>query len=172
MPKSLFEGRIRLEALVTAPADPDALTLTELEAGVRISKAILRQGYRLSPTGSDTLNEPGLEDSGNSTTYGASNYEANFTVFRYLDDAGLSDDEQDIGYNLFTGKGLHLYLVERIGPPAAEPWAAGDPYSLYPIITDDPQQPTELSGYIKFVQPMGVTGGVVPRGTVVAGTGG
>jgi hypothetical protein len=159
MAKSLFEGRIRLEALAVAPADPDALTVAELSAGQRISKSILRSGYRLSPTGSDTLNEPGLEDSGNSTTYGASNYEATFSVFRYLDESGLSDEEQDLGYN----------LVERIGPPASKPWEAGDPYSMYPIITDDPQQPTELSGYIKFVQPMGVTGGVVPRGTVVAG---
>lgn len=167
--KSLFEGRIRLEALAIAPEDPNAITIAEVTAGVRISKAILRSGYRLSPTGSDSLSEPGLEDLGNSTTYGASNYEATFSVFRYLDDSGLSDAEQDIGYNLFAGKGLHLYLVERTGPLASKDWEAGDPYAFYPVITDDPQQPTELSGYIKFVQPMGVSGEVVSRGTIVAG---
>lgn len=169
MPKALIEGKIRLGALATAPADGEALTLPELTASVNLSPAVLRTGYRLSPTGSDTLNEASLEDVGNAVTYGSSNYEANLTLFRYLLASGLSDEDQDIAYNLFVGKGLQLWLAERIGPPSRQPWAVGDPYSLYPVITDDPQQPTELSGYIKFVQPLGVQGGVVLRGTVVAG---
>ena len=70
--RSLYEGNIRLEALSTAPADIDAITVTELEAGVRVSRAIMRNGYRLSPTGSDTIDEPGLEDTGNTGSYGSS----------------------------------------------------------------------------------------------------
>lgn len=164
--KSLFEGRILLTAMAAAPANPESITLAELTAGVRLSKAVLRSGYRLSPTGSDTLNEPSLEDTGNSTVFGSSNYEAAMTLFRFLDAAGKSDTEQDVAYNLFTGKGLQLHLVERIGPLASVPWATGDAYRYFPVLTDDPQMPTELTGYVKFVQPLGVQGGVVLRGTV------
>lgn len=168
MPKSLFEGNIRLTALSTAPADPEAITLAELAAGVNLSPAVMRSGYRLTPTGSDTLNEPSLEDTGNSTTFGSSNYEGSLTLFRYLDAAGASDTGNDIGYELFTEKGITLYLVERIGPSSKTADAAGDVYSYYPVLTDDPQQPTDLTGYVKFVQPLGVQGGVVLRGVVAA----
>lgn len=168
MPKSLYEGNVRLVALAAAPANPAAITAAEVAAGVNLSPAILRNGYRLSATGSDTLSEPSLEDTGNSTTYGSSNYEGNLTVFRYLDSAGKSDTGDDIGYELFTEKGITLYLVERIGPPATQAMAAGDEYSYFPVITDDPQQPSELTGYVKFVQPLGVQGGVVHRGVIAA----
>ena len=69
MPRSLFEGNIRVDALSTAPTDPEAITLAELTAGVALSKAIMRSGFRLSPSGSDTLNEASLEDSGNAVDY-------------------------------------------------------------------------------------------------------
>ena len=168
MPKSLFDGNIRLEVLAVAPADPAAITVAELKAGVNLSPAVLRSGYRLSPTGSDTLSEPSLEDKGNSTTFGSSNYEANMTLFRYLTADGKSDVAQDVAYNLFVEKGVLVYLVERVGPPSRQPWAAGDEYRYFPVIADDPQQPTELSGYIKFVQPLGVQGGVELRGVAAA----
>lgn len=171
MPRSLFEGNIRVEALSVPPEDIFALTVTELSDGIRLSKALMRNGYRLSPSGSDTIDEPGLEETGNTGAYGASNYEVSLPLFRYLDESGLSDPEQDIAYNLFTGKGVHVWLAERIGPPASKDWEAGDPYSLYPIITDDPQQPTDLTGYIKFVQPARVSGQVALRGEVVAAGG-
>lgn len=168
MPRSLFEGNIRVDALSTAPADPEALTLTELAAGVALSKAIMRSGFRLSPSGSDTLNEASLEDSGNAVDYGASNYDAAMTLFRYLDATGKSDPAQDIAYELFVDKGIFLWLPKRVGPPSKQAWAAGDVYDLFPVVTDDPQDPTDLTGYVKFVQPLGVQGGVVLRG-VVAG---
>lgn len=170
-PRSLFEGNIRVEALAVAPADINALSLTDLADGIRLSKALMRNGYRLSPTGSDSIDEPGLEETGNTGAYGASNYEVNLPLFRYLDEDGLPDEEQDIAYNLFTGKGVHVWLAERIGPPASKDWAAGDPYSLFPIIADDPQAPTDLTGYVKFVQPARVSGQVVLRGTVAANGG-
>ena len=168
MPKSLFEGNIRVDVLITPPANRSAVTITELADAIPLSCAILRTGYRLSPTGSDTLNEPALCETGNSVTFGASNYEATMTLFRYLTEAGLSDPDQDIAWETFVEKGIAVDLIERIGPPAAKDWAEGDPYRLFPVITDDPQQPTDLTGYQKFVQPFGVQGGVVLRGEVAA----
>jgi len=166
--RSLFEGNILLTALAVAPADDEALTVTELTAGVRVSRAIMRNGYRLSPTGSDTLDEPGLEDTGNTGSYGPSNYEVSLPLFRYFDETGKSHAEQDVAYTLFTGKGVHLWLAERVGPPASQPWAAGDTYDLYPVVLDDPQRPTDLTGYQKVIQPARVSGKVVLRGTVAA----
>lgn len=166
MPKSLFEGNIKLTALAIAPADAAAIPLASLTAGVDLSAVVLRAGYRLSATGSDSLSEPSLEDRGNSKTFGSSNYEATLTLFRYLTAAGKSDAVPDKGYTLFTAKGVTLYLVERIGPPSAQAWAATDEYRYFPVLTDDPQQPTDLAGYVKFVQPLGVQGGVVLRGVV------
>ncbi|MGC0144941.1 hypothetical protein [Pseudactinotalea sp. Z1732] len=167
--RSLYEGNIRLEALSTAPADIDAITVTELGDGVRVSRAIMRNAYRLSPTGSDTIDEPGLEDTGNTGSYGASNYEVMLPLFRYFDDTGQSHPEQDVAYNVFTGKGVVLHLVERIGPPASKEWEAGDPYNYYPVVLDDPQQPTDLTGYQKVQQPARVTGQVSLRAEVTAG---
>ena len=169
MPRSLFEGNIRLEALSVAPADIDNITLDELQDGVRLSKAIMRNGYRLSPTGSDTLDEPGLEETGNTGSYGPSNYEVTLPFFRYFTESGESDEEQDVGYVVFDGKGTHVVLVERIGPPASQEWAAGDSYSAYPVVADDPQQPTDLTGYQKFTQPARVSGEVALRGVVANG---
>ena len=60
--------------------------------------------------------------------------------------------------------------MERVGPDSDQAWAAGDPYRLFEVLTDDPQQPSELTGYVKFVQPFGVQGTVVLRGAVAAGT--
>src|SRR5690625_7773019 len=120
-PRSLFEGRTPVDALSVAPADIHALTLSELEDGDRLSKALMRNGYRLTPSGSDTNDEPGLEETGNTGSYGASIYEVNLPLFRFLDDSGLSDEEQDIAYNLFTGQGVQVWLAERSGPPASKP---------------------------------------------------
>lgn len=167
--RSLFEGNIRLEALSAKPDDINEATLTELNAGVRVSRAIMRNGYRLSPTGSDSIDEPGLEDTGNTGTYGSSNYEVALPLFRYFDDQGQSHEEQDVAFNLFVAKGVHLWLVERIGPPAAQAWAAGDVYNLYPVVLDDAQQPTDLSGYQKVIQPARVSAQVALRGVVAAG---
>lgn len=169
MPRSLFEGNIRVDALATAPADAEAISVaSDLTGAVALSKAIMRAGFRLSPSGSDTLNEATLEDAGNAVDYGSSNFDASMTLFRYLDASGKSDATQDIAYELFTGKGIFLWLVKRVGPSAKTPLAVGDVVDLYPVVTDDPQDPTDLTGYVKFVQPLGVQGGVVLRTELVA----
>lgn len=168
--RSLFEGNIRLDAFPTnLPVEDGEISLTALTGGQRVSKAIMRNGYRLSPTGSDTIDEPGLEETGNTGSYGPSNYDVALPLFRYFDpETGASDPEQDVAYTLFTGKGVQLWLAERIGPPAARDWAAGDVVDIYPIVLDDPQRPTDLTGYQKVIQPARVSGAVHLRVTVTA----
>lgn len=168
MPRALAEGRTRLDFLAALPADPESVTLTELAAAVALSPAVLASDYNLTPTDSDTVNEKSLVDEGNTVTFAASNYQAAMTFFRYLTTAGASDPGQDVAWETFTGKGVAGYMIERVGPKATTAWAAGNVYNLYEVISDNPQQPQERTGYIKFRQPFGVQGLVVLRGVVVA----
>ena len=168
MPKSLFEGNIKVTILATEPADPENITLAELQDGVDVSCALLRTGYRFSATGSDTLNEPALCDTGNAVVYGASNYEFNVQAFRYREESGQADPAQDIAWDVFAGKGTLVRVVERAGKPARTDWAEDDEYRTGQVLLDDRQQPTDLTGYEKFVQPGGVQDGI-REGVVAAG---
>lgn len=170
MPKSLYEGNIKVTALATEPSDPENITLSELEDGVDLSCAILRTAYRFSATGSDSLpDEAALCDTGNIVAYGASNYEFNASAFRYRDSSGLADPAQDIAWDVFAGKGITIRIVERVGKPSRDAWAAEDEYRTALILLDDRQQPTDLSGYEKFVQPGAVQSGGIVEGAVANG---
>lgn len=169
MPKTLAEGRRKLTFLSTRPLDLAAITVTELTAGVDLSLHALNTGYQLGPTGSDTVNEKAIADKGNATVFGASNYAGNITFFRYLDPQGASEAGEDVAWETFVGKGVHGYLVERIGKDGTVDWAASDEYAVYEVMTDDPQPPQEMTGYVKFTQPFGVGGEVELRGVVAAG---
>lgn len=156
MPKTLADGRIKLVALPTAPANPAAPTVAELAAGVDLSCRILKSDYRLSAVASDTVADTELCAEGNAVVYGASNYEGTVTPFRYLTDEGKADSTNDIAWTTLKAKGTHLWLVEREGPAYDEPFAVGDEIEVYEVVTDNPQKPSERSGFIKRVVPLGV----------------
>lgn len=163
MPRTLADGRIRLDALTTAPAALATyasgaleITLDELAAGDRLSTRIMKSDYRLSATASDPVNETELSAEGNAVVYGASNYEGSVTPFRYLTSAGVADPLNDIAMDLLREKGTELWLPERTGPKEAQAWAAGDGGDLYQVITDNPQSPSTAGGFIKRVVPLGV----------------
>lgn len=169
MPKSLADAHIRLAILTVAPVDPKAIKTTELEAGIDASCRILRSDYKLSPTASDNLSEPALCDEGNAQSLGASNYEGSVTPFWYLDEDGQSDPTEDIVYQTLKAKGTELWFVEREGPAYTAPWTAGDAYEVYHVVTDNPQKPSERTGYSKRVVPLAVQTGILD-GVVAAGT--
>lgn len=156
MPKTLADARIRLVALTTAPANPAAPTVAELEAGVDLSCRILKSDYRLSPVASDTVPDTELCAEGNAVTYGASNYEGSVTPFRYLTDTGAADTVNDVAWEALKEKGTELWLYEREGPRYDAAWAADDEVEGYQVITDNPQKPTDRTGFIKRVVPLGV----------------
>jgi hypothetical protein len=160
MPKTLADARTRLVGLVAMPAgllgDPPVVTAVEATAGVRLDNHILKSDYRLSATGSDTVNEPELSAEGNAVVYGASNYEGNLTVFRYLDVDGQPDAATDVAYDLLREKGTTLWLIERVGPKASVAFTIGDIVDVYEVVTDNPQQPSDRTGFIKRVTPFGV----------------
>lgn len=156
MPKTLADARTRLAILTIKPANLAAPTVAELDAGINASCKILKSDYRLSPTSSDTVPDTELCSEGNAVTFGASNYEGSVTPFWYLDATGKSDIAEDVVYQALKEKGAHLWFVEREGPRYEQAWAAADAVEVYEVITDNPQKPSDRSGYVKRVVPLGV----------------
>lgn len=156
MPAVIADGRIKLTALTTKPAKPEAPTIAELNAGVDLQEKILKSDYKLSATASDTVNDAVLAATGNAVTFGSSNYEGSVTPLRYLDETGKAIANEDDAWELLKTKGSTMWLAEREGPEHSKEWEAGDEISVYEVITDDPQKPSERTGYIKRVVPLGV----------------
>lgn len=147
MPKQISDEHIALVALPEPPADPKNITIEEYEAGIQLQCRIM--DYRLSATASDTVPSGELCAGNNAQAPGRSNYEGNVTVFRYLTGAGLADPTNDIGWTTFKDKATTLHLVEREGPEHDAAAAAGQEYSYYEVVTDNPTKPTERSGFIR-----------------------
>ena len=150
MVKTLADGRILLTALTTKPADINAITVAEMEAGQKISCRIMKSDYQLGATGDSTLPETELCVVGEGQALGATSYGGNITVFRYLDSEGIADVEDDFAWDLVKEKGTELVLVEREGPLESAAVAAGQEYSAYVVQTGTPQKPSNRTeGYIK-----------------------
>lgn len=153
----LSDARTRLVALPTKPEVPGAVTPEEANAGVRLENRILKNDFRLSPTASDTVPDTLLSSEGNATTFGASNYEGSVTPVRFMDGTtGAADPENDVAFDTFRAKGTELWLLKSIGRHFTDEFEADDEYDLFHIITDNPQDPTDMAGYIKKVVPLGV----------------
>ncbi len=69
--KSLADGKTKVTILPTRPADPKAITLTELEAGIEASCAILTSDYNVGAATSESVDEKALCQTGNASTYRA-----------------------------------------------------------------------------------------------------
>lgn len=160
MPKTIADERIRLVALPEHPADVKNIKIAELtDAGVvELTFRVLMSDFKLSATASDTVQEPALGEGGNSPAPGKSNYEGSISPFRYLTEAGVADPTNDVAYEALKEKGTELHLVKRIGPEAGAAFAAGQELEYYHAYTDNPQDPSEFSGYIKKVVPLFVQG--------------
>lgn len=170
MPKSLAEARTKVSWLATLPADPEAITVAEANAAIDMSGVIVASDFALGPADSDRVaNEKSLADEGNVNAIGASNYAAGMSFFRMLDGTGKSEILADIAWATFVGKGITGYWLKRVGPKSSVDWVIGDLYDLFEVITDNPQDPQDRTGYLKFRQPFEVGGLVVLRKAIVAG---
>lgn len=156
MPKTLADGRIRFRILTTEPADLNAITAAEVNAGIVAECRVLKSDFRLSATASDTIPDTELCSEGNAVAFGASNYEGNMTPFRYLDDTGDADLTGDVVWEAVKAKGTTFWAVTSEGKPHSTDFATGDEYDAYEVITDNPQKPTDRGGYIKRVIPLGI----------------
>lgn len=161
MPRSLAEGKTKVVLLADEPADPKLPTIEELEAGIDASCAIVASTFNLGPQASQTVDEKALCEEGNVQAFGSSEYACEMDVFRYfkeISDGGLPDitDEPTQGeigdavFQMLKTKGTIAYFYMReINKKATEDFAEGEPLWGFKVAVDNPQRPTETTGYIK-----------------------
>lgn len=159
MPRVLADGKVKFTILTTAPADPEAPTAVELNAGIDLSCKILASDFAFGPTGSETVDEPALCDEGSAQAYGRSNYEALFTLWRYYLEAGGVDPDEDAGFAAVKVKGATLWGYKRMtDKKATEDWADGDEITFGGEFTNDNPQ-AQTGGWQKFTVPCAVQKG-------------
>ena len=149
MPKMLSDGRRKLVWVPTL-ANPSAPSVATELAGASvldISCLVTLANFALGATGEDAINDPALCATGNDSAPGRVNYQAAMDFFRW------TTTEEDKAWTTFTDKGIEGYLVQRIGQPYDEPFAAGDELQVYQVITGTPQPlAPEGGGFEKFRQ--------------------
>lgn len=158
MPFTAGDGKRKVTVLTTKPANLEAVTATEANAGVDIQWHILKSDYRLSPTGSTTHNDTPLGARGQHSHFAQSQAAGNVTPFRDLDATGrpVPSSETETVFDLFKEKDTELVVMDRLGPDPDEDWASGDEYSIYVVRPDDMQDPSDGGGFIKYVTPLAV----------------
>lgn len=160
MPRVLADGKTKFSILTTKPANPEAPTATELNAGIDLSCKVTTEGFNWTAADSDKVNEKALCDDGNANVLGASNYTAGFNLWRYYLDAGGVDPAADTGFAAVSEKGTTLWgYTRRTDKDATAAWAAGDEIYLgAEFITDTPQDPG-AGGFLKYRIPCEVQRG-------------
>lgn len=148
----LAKGRTKFTILTTAPANPDAPTAAELEAGIDASCKVATQGFRFTMTASDTVDDSELCATGNAVAPGNDNAEVNFTGYRYYLDAGGVDPAADELFAAVKEKGTVLWAYARSTDKlATEAWAASDEIYLGARFWIDwPQYDDTIAGWKKW----------------------
>jgi hypothetical protein len=153
---TLADGRTRLDILTAAPADPNAITLTELEAAIPAADFINKTDFRMSPTTPDVVPDQPLSQAGNAQTWGNGNAEAALTVLRDLDGTTFqSFSGGDVVWAALKTAGTIVWLVKRIGPFEATAYVDGQEYTWMKVVTGEPQDPQDMAGYVKNPIPLG-----------------
>jgi len=157
MPRSLADGKTKFTILTTAPVDPTAPTVTELNAGIDASCAILSSDFLWGATDSDKIAEKALCTTNNANAIGASNFQVGVTPFRYFDatTGESADDEGDDVFQALKVKGTTLWgYARKTSKSSTDAWAEGDEIYLGgEFVTDEPQPPSDLGGFVKWRVP-------------------
>lgn len=152
---TLADGRTKLAVLTQAPTNPEAIPAADLNSAIDGGQWINKPDFRMSPTDSDTVPDQPIAQAGNAVTFGNGNFEARITVLRDLDDDGVSESGGDELWAAVNTKGTRIWLVKRVGPKETEAWTEGDEYLWCEAITDEPQEPQDMAGYVKHIVPLG-----------------
>lgn len=165
---TLAKGRRKIGfiALADKPADWSAISLaTDASKIIDISSQVARSDFTLGFTDSDKVDDAPLDTVTNVQALDADNFEAKMSVYRYLDTGGAAGT-LDTAWAKLGKKGVRGWLIERVDPLplATVAWAVGDKIKAFPVVTDNPQPPSDLTGYVKRVVPFN------PDGDVIDGT--
>lgn len=156
MPRTLADGKTKFTILITEPANPEAPTAEELNDGLDLSCKVIDSDFTWGATDSDKVAEKALCDEGNANAIGASNYQAGITLWRFFATAGGFDAIEDAGFAAVKVKGTTLWgYARKTDKKSTEAWETGDEIYLgLEVTTDNPQTPSDMSGYIKYRVPM------------------
>lgn len=137
------------------PSTPGALKVEDLTGATNIACNVFLADTYLGATASDQVTDP-LLCGGANVAFGKSNYEGQMSAARFYDEDGVPDAASDVLWDAAKAKGTTLYIAIRRGPKWDADAATGQEVSLYEVITDNPQTPQSMEGYIKAVIPLGV----------------
>lgn len=166
MARLLASKRERWVLLTEKPENPEAVSATDANAGIR-AECFLTTDSRLSATGSTTTQEAAICDGAVAAVPVDRQFEGSLTVFRDLDpDTGLPVSSGDEVFAALSEFGARVWVLVSKGPQYTEDFESGQPYKLYEVITDEPQEPSSREGSIKEVVPVHVQDGW--RGTIAA----
>lgn len=157
MPKSLADGHVKVAILTSEPANPEAPTVAELNAGISAACRILASDWNFSAADSDKVAEKALCDTNNVNALGASNFVAGMTIFRYFNaSTGVADPTEDALWTAAKTKGTQLWIyVRETGKLETAAWAASDEIAIGgEVLVDEPQMPQNAGGYIKRRIPL------------------
>ena len=169
--KMLTDANRRLVFVPTIADYHAPKVATELAAtGVlELSCAITAANFNLGASGDDEIKDPAYCASSNTSVPGRTNYVAEFEAFRY------KDTVDDLVWTTITGKGIHGYLVERIGGIAdglkahEVAFAAADEVRVFEVISGTPQMLSpSTAGYEKQKLTWHVQENVDERAVVAA----
>lgn len=155
--KTLADGRIALWALTAKPQNIATPSVSEINAGKKISCHIMKSDYALGADSDSEITEQEMCKTGEGKAPGPTSYTGNLTVFRYLDDNGQPDPSEDFVWDLIKKKGTTIWLVEREGPVESKNIAEGDIVSVYEVVLGTPTKPSDrFAGYIKRTAKLNV----------------
>lgn len=155
--KTLADGRIALWALTAKPQNIATPSVSEINAGKKISCHIMKSDYALGADSDSEITEQEMCKTGEGKAPGPTSYAGNLTVFRYLDDNGQPDPSEDFVWDLIKKKGTTIWLVEREGPVESKNIAEGDIVSVYEVVLGTPTKPSDrFAGYIKRTAKLNV----------------
>lgn len=155
--KSLADGHVKFTICTTKPANPEKPTVTELAAGIDASCRIMSSDFSWEAIDSEKIAEKELCVENNANAFGAGNYQGSITPFRYFDVTTKAPDAvADTVFAALKVKGTVVWCYARLtAKKSTEPWAADDEIYLGgEALSDNPQKPTDLGGYIKYKVPL------------------
>ena len=161
----LADGNVKLAwvptiANVSAPKVATELTAT---GALDISCLVTAANYSLGNGEDASIDEPALCSTNASTAPGRTSYSASMQFFRWDTDA------EDKAWDVFSGKNIPGYLVQRVGKPYTTPFAVGDELQVYQVVTGTPNLLSpEANSHIKFAMTFHVQERVDERAVAVA----
>lgn len=152
----LADEHVKFTVLTTKPANPDAPTAAELNAGIDASCLVLADDFTWTATDSERVGERALCESTAAESPGIGNYDVGFTAWRWFDSTtGAVDATADTLFAAVKEKGTQVWAyARRTGKTYSAAWAAGDEIYLGGQVTTDTPQVPDGSGFIKYRIPL------------------